>query len=140
MLTTVRAMESDAKNGLDITTTRRSLETADAVARAAHMWIRSVCLNELEDAGHRHAIAGGLVAGLCEHLALDSRVKELVAYVYTLLDNEGSQALSISRMMLDQPVPPSKHRAYERGRAEAAGIVEMLAYHGHGDASNAKPL
>jgi len=25
-----------------------SLETADAVARAAHIWIRSFCLNELQ--------------------------------------------------------------------------------------------
>ena len=104
------------------------------------MWIRSICLNEKEDAGQRRALAGGLVAGLCEHLALDPRVKELVAYVYTLLENEGSQALSISRMMLDQPVPPSQHIAYERGLAEAAGIVGMLAYHGLGDASDAQPV
>ena len=101
------------------------------------MWIRSICLHELEDARQRHALAGGLVAGLCEHLALDPRVQELVAYVYTLLDNEGSQALSISRLMLDQPVPLSQHSAYQRGRREAAGIVEMLAY--HGGSANANP-
>ena len=112
----------------DIAANRRSLETADAVARAAHLWIRSICLNEMEDASERQALAGGLVAGLCEYLELDPRVKELVAYVYTLLDNEGGQALSISRMMLEQPVPLTKHQAYERGRAEAAGIVEMLSY------------
>ena len=106
-----------------------SLETADAVARAAHIWIRSLCLNELQDEDERHALAGGLVAGLCERLALDPRVRELVAYVYALLDNEGNQALAVSRMMLNQPVPPSHHQAYKRGRSEAAGIVEMLAYH-----------
>ena len=132
-------MKSDAKEGLDLAATRQCLETADAVARAAHIWIRSICLNEAEGAAQRHALAGGLVAGLCEHLALDPRVRELVAYVYTLLDNEGSQALSISRMMLDQPVPASRRSAYERGRAEAGGIVEMLAYHGRGGADHANP-
>ena len=106
-----------------------SLETADAVARATHIWVRSLCLNEKQNAGDRLALAGGLVAGLCERLSLDNRVKELVAYVYALLDEEGNQALSVSRMMLDQPVPPSKLLAYQRGRSEAAGIIEMLAYH-----------
>ncbi len=41
-------MKSDENDGLDVTETRRSLETADAVARAAHMWIRSICLHEME--------------------------------------------------------------------------------------------
>jgi hypothetical protein len=107
------------------------LETADAVARAAHLWIRSLCLNDQFKASERQSIAGGLVAGLCERLDLDPRVRELVAYVYALLDDEGAQALTISRMMLDQPVPRSQREAYENGRLEAAGIVEMLAYHGN---------
>jgi hypothetical protein len=106
-----------------------SLETADAVARAAHLWIRSLCLNEFHSEDERCAIAAGLVAGLCERLALNARIKELVAYVYTLLDNEGNQALAISRLMLDQPIPQSKRRAYDIGKTEAAGIVEMLGYH-----------
>jgi len=106
-----------------------SLETADAVARAAHIWIRSFCLNELQGGDERQAIAGGLVAGLCQRLDLNPRVRELVAYVYSLLDNEGSQALAVSRMMLDQPILAAKRHAYERGRVEAAGIVETLAYH-----------
>ena len=105
------------------------LETADAVARAAHIWIRSLCLSEMQQEDERQALAGGLVAGLCERLALNPRVRELVAYVYLLLDNEGTQALAVSRMMLEQPVPPAKLRSYARGRSEAAGIVEMLAYH-----------
>jgi hypothetical protein len=106
-----------------------SLETADAVARAAHIWVRSLCLNDLQEAKERHALAGGLVAGLCERLALDPRVRELVAYVYALLDDEGNQALSVSRLMLNRPVPPTNRQAYEKGRSEAAGIIEMLAYH-----------
>jgi hypothetical protein len=106
-----------------------SLETADAVARAAHLWIRSICLNERQVADERHALAGGLVAGLCERLELNPRVRDLVAYVYTLLDNEHTQALAVSRLMLEKPLPDYKRFAYERGRSEAAGIVEMLAYH-----------
>ena len=113
----------------DLSLSAGSLKTADAVARAAHIWIRSICLNELQKEDERYALAGGLIAGLCERLALNPRIRELVAYVYTLLNDEGGQALTVSRMMLDQPVPPSLRRAYDRGRTEAAGIVEMLAFH-----------
>jgi len=122
-------MKSDSIDDLDSDTVNHSLETADAVARTAHIWVRSLCLNEHEEEKERHALAGGLVAGLCDRLELDPRIRKLVAYVYALLDNEGGQALSVSRMMLEQPVPPSMRQAYEKGRFEAAGIIEMLAYH-----------
>ena len=108
-----------------------SLETIDAVARSAHLWIRSLCLNEVQTEEERYAIASGLVAGLCERLALNHRIQPLVAYVYTLLDNEGNQALAVSRLMLEQPAPRSMRGAYARGKAEAVGIVEMLGYHDH---------
>jgi len=110
--------------------TNRQLDTADAVARAAHIWIRSLCLTELQAPAERHALACGLVFGLCERLELDSRVQELVAYVYALLDDEGSQALAASRMMLARSVPSIHLHAYKKGRSEAAAIVEMLSYHG----------
>ena len=106
-----------------------SLETVDAVARAAHLWVRSLCLSELQTEEERHAIAGGLIAGLCRHLELGARIRALVTYVYTLLDDEGNQALPISRLMLDQPIPPSTLHAYNKGKTEAVGIVEMLGYH-----------
>ena len=122
-------MTNDGIHELKNSAGRHSLETADAVARATHLWVRSLCMNEMQAAGERQALAGGLVAGLCERLALDPRVRELVTYVYALLDDEGSQALSVSRMMLTQPIPPAKLVAYEKGRSEAAGIIEMLAYH-----------
>ena len=122
-------MKNDDDDNFDIPAEGYPLETADAVARAAHMWVRSLSLNEMQDADERHALAGGLVAGLCERLALNSRVRELVAYVYTLLDNEGGHALAVSRMMLIQPVPYSNCYAYEMGQSEARGIIEMLAYH-----------
>lgn len=122
-------MTTNRHDNNEPTAERDPLETADAVARAAHMWIRSLCMSELQAEDERHALAGGLVAGLCERLALNPRVRDLIAYVYTLLDNEGGQALAVSRLMLDQPVPPLQLRCYERGRFEAAGIVEMLALH-----------
>ena len=122
-------MISNSNNDLDISPEDQTLETADAVARAAHIWIRSVCLNERQREEDRNALAGGLVAGLCERLSLNPRVRDLVAYVYTLLDNESSQALAVSRLMLDKPIPRNQREAYERGRSEAAGIVEMLSYH-----------
>ncbi len=122
-------MISDLDNKPDHSSPIDPLETADAVARTAHIWIRSICLNEMQDDDERYALAGGLVAGLCECLDLNPRVRELVAYVYTLLSDEGGQALGVSRTMLNQPLPDSLHRAYERGRSEATGIVEMLAFH-----------
>ena len=122
-------MKDDISSRPGFSLADNSLETADAVARAAHIWIRSICLNETQEEDERYALAGGLVAGLCERLALNPQVRELVAYVYTLLNDEGGQALSVSRMMLDQPVPAPLRRAYQRGRSEAAGIVEMLAFH-----------
>lgn len=125
-------MKNNISSRLDFSLADGSLETADSVARAAHIWIRSIYLNEMQEEDERYALAGGLVAGLCERLALNPRVRELVAYVYTLLDDEGGQALAVSRMMLDQPVPAPLRRAYQRGRSEAAGIVEMLAFHDGG--------
>jgi hypothetical protein len=122
-------MKNDINNRPDASPADSSLETADAVARAAHIWIRSICLNETQQEDERYALAGGLVAGLCDRLALNPQVRELVAYVYTLLNDEGGQALSVSRMMLDRPVPAPLRHAYQRGRSEAAGIVEMLAFH-----------
>ena len=123
-------MNSDIEATRNEFAVNKSLETADAIARAAHIWIRSLCLNELYEAEERLALAGGLVAGLCERLELDSRVQELVTYVYALLDDEGGQALTVSRTMLNQSVSAFDYSAYEKGRSEAAGIVEMLAYHG----------
>jgi len=124
-------MQNITGNKLNFPPIDDSIETADSVARAAHIWIRSICLNEMQEEDERFALAGGLIAGLCECLALNPRVRELVAYVYTLLDDEGGQALAVSRMMVDQPVPRPLRHAYERGRSEATGIVEMLAFHDH---------
>jgi len=124
-------MRNDDDRTLIDATAADSLKTIDAVARAAHLWIRSLCLNEVQTEEERYAIASGLVAGLCEHLELNHRIQALVAYVYTLLDNEGKQALAVSRLMLDQSIPQSMRGAYTRGRAEAVGIVEMLGYHDH---------
>jgi hypothetical protein len=121
-------MKNDIYNKLDFVLEDGSLETADAVARAAHIWIRSICLNEMQGEDERYALAGGLVVGLCERLELNPRIRELVAYVYTLIDDEGGQALAVSRMMLKQ-VPASQRQAYERGRYEATGLVEMLTFH-----------
>ena len=110
--------------------TGSSLETADAVARAAHIWIRSLCLTEMQAPSERYAMACGLVAGLCERLELHPQVEELVAYVYAVIDDEGGQALAASRMMLARSIAPENREFYKRGLSEAAAIVEMLAYLG----------
>ena len=104
-------MRGNGGDNFDISSAGDSLETVDAVARAAHLWIRSLCLNEMHEVDERHALAGGLVEGLCECLALNSRIRELVAYVYTLLDGDVAQALAVSRMLLNQPVPSGSCRS-----------------------------
>lgn len=106
-----------------------TLQTADAVARAAHLWIRSLWQDESRPCEERRALAGGLVSGLCDHLELSPRVREVVAYVYSLIDDDGAEALQRSRAMLTSDTTPSLHFAYQKGRAEAGGILEMLAYH-----------
>lgn len=107
----------------------RHLETADAVARAAHLWLRKLGLNAIQDDLKRQALAGGLVAGLCDQLILNAEAKEVVAYVYTLLNDEGPLSLPISRSMLEPPEASDDREAYNRGLSEAAEIVELLAKH-----------
>lgn len=102
------------------------LETVDAVARAAHLWIRGRGLDDIRDVAERRALASGLVSGLCSRLNLGSRVTEFVTYVYALLDDEGDMALPVSRYMLDYPFDEENKDAFERGREEAAGIIEMV--------------
>jgi len=123
-------MQINTQSNAATAPTNQQLDTADAVARASHIWVRSLCLTEMQAPAERHAMACGLVFGLCERLELDPRVQELVAYVYALLDDEGSQALAASRMMLARSVPSIHLHAYKKGRSEAAAIVEMLSYHG----------
>jgi hypothetical protein len=114
---------------LDERSGNASLDTADAVARAAHMWIRSLSMTDMQRADERHSMACGLIACLCERLELDSRVQELITYVYALLDDEGVSSLAATRVMLRQSMAPSNLPAYRKGMAEAAGIVEMLIFH-----------
>ena len=123
-------MEGDRRDNSDNIAGDYSLATADAIARAAHIWIRSLCLTELQEPPERHAIACGLITGLCERLELDPKVQELVAYVYALIDDEGAQALATSHLMLARSVPSQHRHAYRKGRSEAVAIVEMLAARG----------
>ena len=109
--------------------TDRNLETADAVARAAHLWLRKLGLNTIQNDLKRQALAGGLVAGLCDQLILNTEAKEVVAYVYTLLNNEGPLSLPISRRMLEPPEASGDREAYDRGLSEATEIVELLTKH-----------
>jgi hypothetical protein len=86
-------------------------------------------MTEMQRPDERHSMACGLIAGLCERLELDSRVRELVTYIYALLDDEGVRSLSSSRVMLHQSIAPSNLPAYRKGMDEAVAIVEMLLFH-----------
>jgi hypothetical protein len=111
---------------MDQTISKEDLETIDAVARAAHLWVRTHSLDSIPDAGERRALASGLVEGLCSRLNLGSRLTEFVAYVYAILDNEGDLALPVARYMLDQPIAAANRVAFARGRAAAAEIIELV--------------
>ena len=108
------------------TISKEDLETIDSVARAAHLWISSHGFDDIPDLGERRALASGLVAGLCSRLNLGSRLTEFVAYVYALLDNEGDMALPVARYMLDTPFVTANRASFERGRAGAAEIIELV--------------
>jgi len=126
----IAGMRNRTHPTIDTPPSDRSLETADAVARAAHIWIRSLCLTEMYGQPERYAMACGLIAGLCERLELDPRVQELVAYVYAIIDDEGGQSLATSRVMLARSIPSKHLHAYRKGCSEAECIVEMLAHLG----------
>ena len=108
------------------------LETVDAVARAAHLWVRNLYMTECSSPEERQAVAGGLVDGLCERLDLGPEIRDLVAYVYTMLDGQTSMTLAVARLMLAREGSDTYRQAYRRGRLEAAGIIEMLACHRNG--------
>lgn len=111
---------------MDQKISEEDLATIDSVARAAHLWVLSHGLDGIPDRNERRALASGLVVGLCSHLNLGSRQTEFVAYVYALLDSEGDLALPVARYMLEQPFAPANSEAFERGRSEAAEILEMV--------------
>ena len=117
------------ENRLADSSENQSMKTVDAVARAAHVWIRFLCLTEKQEPEERLSMACGLITGLCGRLELDPRLQELVAYVYALLDDEGTGSLAASRVMLQQSITPSNMPAFKKGLSEATAIVEMFAYH-----------
>jgi hypothetical protein len=106
-----------------------SLAIADAVARAAHIWIRSLCLNEFQEADERRFMASGLIAGLCERLDVDPRIQELITYIYALLDNDADGSLDSTRVILQKAMAPENLSARQRGVQEAEAIVELFVYH-----------
>ncbi|HEX5764971.1 MAG TPA: hypothetical protein VFY27_05335 [Woeseiaceae bacterium] len=106
-----------------------SLAIADAVARAAHIWIRSLCLNEFQEADERRSMASGLIAGLCERLDVDPRIHQLITYIYALLDNDADGSLDSTRDILQKAMAPENLSARQRGVQEAEAIVELFVYH-----------
>jgi phage shock protein PspC (stress-responsive transcriptional regulator) len=106
-----------------------SLAIADAVARAAYIWIRSLCLNEFQQADERRFMASGLIAGLCERLDVDPSIHELITYIYALLDNDADGSLDSTRVISQKAMAPENLSARQRGVQEADAIVEMLVYH-----------
>ena len=101
-----------------------SLEAVDAVARSVHLCVRSLCMTEAAGTLERLALAAGLVDGLCDCLGVSGDARNLVAYVYTLLDGQSDNTLSTSRLMLALRTDSSVRVAYMRGRREAASVVE----------------
>jgi hypothetical protein len=118
----------DGAEELNETTDDDSLAIADAVARAAHIWIRSLCLNELQQADERRSMASGLITGLCERLNVDPRIQELITYLYALFD-DADGSLDSTRVISHKAMTPENLATYQRGMQEAEAIVELFVYH-----------
>jgi hypothetical protein len=103
-----------------------SLEAIDAMARAAHLWVRHLkpATRGLDDTAHA-AFVAGLIAGLCEELGETPAAAGWVGYVYALLDGYGSDALGQSAR-LASPDDIRHLPEYPQGRAEAGHVLAWL--------------
>jgi hypothetical protein len=110
----------------DETSGQPALETVDAVARSAHLWIRWLDKLDKRPADERQALLGGLVSGLCDLMELDPGVRELAAYAAALLEQGDAEPLKRAREMVAHPDGPRLRAVYQRGRYEAHAIVLML--------------
>ena len=110
-----------------------NLEIIDRVARAAHLWIRHHKLTRRFSSGDgvqaaRHNLVAGLISGLCDQLALDSRCAVYSAYAYALFDGETEHALAIAYLLLKQQIETKYRPAYEEGEAAAEELVAVLRW------------
>lgn len=103
-----------------------ALETVNAVARSAHLWIRWLGGLDQLPADERQALTGGLLSGLCDLMELDPRVQELAAYAVALLEQGDAEPVESARQMMAHPDSARLRAVYQRGRYEAHGIVLML--------------
>ncbi len=111
------------------TSEQPTLDTVDAVARSAHLWIRWQGGLDPLRADERQALTGGLLSGLCDLMELDPRVQELAAYAVALLEQCDAEPLKRARQMVARPDDPRLRAVHQRGRYEAHGIVQMLRAH-----------
>ncbi len=104
--------------------------TIDAASRAAQLWLAQLFASSEanDDAGQRHALAGGFIWGLCKALDLQHRTPDMVAYVYALLTHEGARALAVSRSMLSSRADPVLKPIFQRGVERAHQLISDLSH------------
>jgi len=100
-------------------------KTIDAASRAAHLWLTHLfTTSELcHDTEQRHALAGGFIWQLCQGLSLKNSTTSMVAYVYALLNKEGTRAVAVSRTMLSCGTDPALAEAFLRGAGRAHDMI-----------------
>lgn len=101
------------------------LDAIDAIAQSVHLWTRCRDCQGIVRTG-RQAFAGGMITGLCRHFGLDDRVRELSAYAYALLDDCGSQALPVTRLLLEPRDGEESANAWLAGDREARAMCESV--------------
>lgn len=103
------------------------LHLVDAIARAAHLWVRQLEPATLRwrEAAHL-AFVGGMITGLCDGSGQPQHFRSWVAYVYALLDGSGCDALRLAHEILEAAADAAHGPDFERGRAESVGIKGWL--------------
>ena len=100
------------------------LRRADAVARAAHLWVKRRALQHLcegreESAMAARGYASGLIEGLARSLELTPQEYQMVAYVFCLLNGNEKDALEAARALLDMSGEVAASSSYLHGLTDA---------------------
>jgi len=101
------------------------LEQVDAIAQSVHLWTRCRDYQGVVRTG-RQAFAGGMISGLCDHLGIDERVRELASYAFALLDDCGRQALPVTRILLGEAGLAGDAEAWSEGSRDARAFCASL--------------
>lgn len=105
-----------------------NLQQLDRVARAAHSWVRQQVMErrfhgEVLCERTRYALAGGFIRGLGQFLALDEQDIMMLAYVYSLMAEEGREPMSAVWLLLQAESDATHRHRYREGLKAARDVL-----------------